>query len=252
MHHDFSGKAVLVTGAGGGIGRATALAFATAGAKLALADIDQAAGEGTATLVRAMGGTALFVRTDVTRAAEVEALVKATVAAYGRLDCAFNNAGIEIEHARITECEESTFDRVTAVNVKGAWLCLKYELAQMAAQGGGAIVNTASVAGLKAAPRMAAYAASKHAVLGLTRTTAVEFAKQRIRVNAVCPGVIRTTMYQRWIDADPTIEARIAALHPIGRVGEAEEVAAVVLWLCSDAASFVTGHAHAVDGGFLT
>ena len=251
MRQGFFGKAVLITGAGGGIGRATALAFATAGAKLALADIDQAAGELTATLVRAKGGTALFVRTDVTRAAEVEALVKATVAAYGRLDCAFNNAGIEIEHARITECDESTFDRVTAVNVKGVWLCLKYELAQMAAQGGGAIVNTASVAGLKAAPRMAAYAASKHAVLGLTRTTAVEFAKQKIRVNAVCPGVIRTAMYQRWIDADPTIEARIAALHPIGRVGEAEEVAAVVLWLCSDAASFVTGHAHAVDGGFL-
>lgn len=251
MDQGFSGKAVLITGAGGGIGRASALAFAAAGAKLALADIDQAAGEETAAMVRSNGATALFVRTDVTRAADVEAMVKAAVAAYGRLDCAFNNAGIEIEHDRITECEESTFDRITAVNIKGVWLCLKYELAQMAAQGGGAIVNTASVAGLKAAPKMAAYAASKHAVLGMTKTVAVEFAKQKIRVNAVCPGVIRTAMYQRWVDADPAVEARVAALHPLGRVGEADEVAAAVLWLCSDAASFVTGIAHAVDGGFL-
>ncbi len=250
MNQGFSGKAVLITGAGGGIGRATALAFAAGGARLALADIDQAAGEETATLARAAGATALFVCTDVTRAAQVEALVKATVAAYGRLDCAFNNAGIEIEHMRITECEESTFDRIMAVNVKGVWLCLKYELAQMALQGGGAIVNTASVAGLKAAPKMAAYAASKHAVLGLTKTAAVEFAKRKVRVNAVCPGVIRTAMYQRALEADPAIAPRALAMHPLGRIGEADEVAAAVLWLCSDAASFVTGHAHAVDGGF--
>ena len=251
MDQGFSGKAVFITGAAGGIGRASALAFAAAGAKLAFADIDQTAGEATAAMVRAKGGTALFVRTDVTRAADVEAMVKAAVAAYGRLDCAFNNAGIEIERDRITECEEATFDRIAAVNIKGVWLCLKYELAQMAAQGGGAIVNTASVAGLKAAPRMAAYAASKHAVLGMTKTTAVEFAKQKIRVNAVCPGVIRTAMVQRWVDADPAVETRVAALHPPGRVGEADEVAAAVLWLCSNAASFVTGIAHPVDGGFL-
>ncbi len=250
MDQSFSGKSVLITGAGGGIGRAAALAFAAAGARLALADIDQAAGEETAMLARAAGGTALFVCADVTRAAQVEGLVNATVTAYGRLDCAFNNAGIEIEHMRLTECAESTFDRIMAVNVKGVWLCLKYELAQMAMQGGGAIVNTASVAGLKAAPKMAAYAASKHAVLGLTKTAAVEFAKKKVRVNAVCPGVIRTAMYQRALEADPAIAPRVEAMHPLGRIGEADEVAAAVLWLCSDAASFVTGHAHAVDGGF--
>ena len=225
----FSGKVVLITGAGGGIGRAAALAFAAAGARLALADIDRAAGEETATLARAAGATALFVCTDVTNAVQVDALVKATVAAYGRLDCAFNNAGIETRHMRLTDCEESTFDRIMAVNVKGVWLCLKYELAQMASQGGGAIVNTASVAGLKAAPKMAAYAASKHAVLGLTKTAAVEFAKKKVRVNAVCPGVIRTAMYQRALEADPAIAPRAMAMHPLGRIGEADEVAAAVL-----------------------
>ena len=250
MNHGFSGKSVLITGAGGGIGGATALAFAAAGARLALADIDQAAGAETEALMQATGGTALFVRTDVTCAAEVEALGKATVAAYGRLDCAFNNAGIEIEHMRITECAESTFDSIMAVNVKGVWLCLECELAQMALQGGGAIVNTASVAGLKAAPKMATYAASKHAVLGLTKTAAVEFARKKVRVNAVCPGVIRTAMYARALKADPAIASRVAAMHPLRRFGEADEVAAAVLWLCSDAASFVTGHAQAVDSGF--
>ncbi|WP_213957699.1 MULTISPECIES: SDR family oxidoreductase [unclassified Variovorax] len=248
--HDFRGKAVLITGAGGGIGRATALAFARAGARLMLTDIGAAASEETASLARAEGGEAMFLQVDVSREAEVAAMVAATVAAYGRLDCAFNNAGIEIETSRITECDEAVFDRIMGVNVKGVWLCLKHELRQMEAQGGGAIVNTASVAGLKGAPRLATYAASKHAVVGLTRSTAAEFARQNIRINAVCPGVIRTPMAARWADLDPDLPARIAAMHPIGRIGEPEEVAAAVLWLCSDAASFVTGTAQAVDGGF--
>ncbi|OUL99176.1 SDR family oxidoreductase [Variovorax sp. JS1663] len=250
MTHDFNGKAVLVTGAGGGIGRATAQAFAAAGARLMVTDVDVSAGEETAALAHAEGGEARFLRVDVTRETDVAAMVAATVAAYGRLDCAFNNAGIEIETSRITECDESVFDRIMAVNVKGLWLCLKHELKQMEAQGGGAIVNTASVAGLKGAPRLATYSASKHAVVGLTRSTAAEFARQNIRINAVCPGMIRTPMSERWANMDPAMPARMAAMHPVGRIGEPHEVATAVLWLCSADASFVTGIAHAVDGGF--
>ena len=249
MHNTFEGKTALVTGGGGGIGRASALAFARAGAKVAVVDISEAAGNETATLIKAAGGEALFIRADVTKAAEVEAMVAATVQAFGRLDCAFNNAGIEEEHMRLAECSEETFDRIMAVNVKGVWLCMKYQLAQMMQQGSGSIVNTASVAGLVGAPKMSAYSGSKHAVLGLTKSAALEYGRRNIRVNAVCPGVIRTAMYDRAVLADAKVAPAVAQLHPIGRIGEAEEVAAVVLWLCSDAASFVTGHAHTVDGG---
>lgn len=251
MTQEFQSKSVLITGATGGIGQATALAFARAGARLMLADLDATAGEALAAQVRALGAEAQFHKADVTQEAEVAELVAASVRAYGRLDCAFNNAGIEIETGRITDCDVSVFDRIMAVNVKGVWLCLKHQLKQMEAQGGGAIVNTASVAGLVGAPRLAAYSGSKHAVLGLTKSTAAEFAKNNIRINAVCPGVIRTAMSQRWFDKDPTMPQRLAALHPAGRLGEPEEVAAVVLWLCSPAASFVTGHAHTVDGGYV-
>ncbi|MBI2770160.1 MAG: SDR family oxidoreductase [Burkholderiales bacterium] len=249
MQADFKGKTALVTGAGGGIGRAAALAFARAGARVAVVDIASAAGEETAQLIRAAGGDARFMRADVTRTADVQAMVADTVAAWGRLDCAFNNAGIEEEHMRLAECSEETFDRIMAVNVKGVWLCMKHQLGQMLAQGGGAIVNTASVAGLVGAPKMAAYSASKHAVIGLTKSAAVEYGRKNIRVNAICPGIIRTAMYDRAIAADPQVEAHAAGLHPLGRLGLADEVAAVALWLCSDAASFVTGHAHTVDGG---
>lgn len=249
MQTNFEDKVVLVTGAGGGIGRGTALAFARAGARVVVADIAAAAGEETAALVEAAGGQAVFIRTDVTRADQVQAMVAQAVATYGRLDCAFNNAGIEEEHMRLADCSEETFDRIMGINVKGVWLCLKYQLAQMLQQGGGAIVNTASVAGLVGAPKMAAYSASKHAVLGLTKSAAIEYARKGIRVNAVCPGVIRTAMYERAVAADPQIGLAAAQMHPVGRLGEVDEVAAVVLWLCSDAASFVTGHAHTVDGG---
>lgn len=252
MHSNFDGKVVLVTGGGGGIGRASALAFAKAGARVAVVDRDVAAGTETTRLIEATGAKALFIQTDVTQAAQVEAMVAQVVAHFGRLDCAFNNAGIEEEHMRLADCSENTFDRIMAVNVKGVWLCLKYELAQMLKQGGGAIVNTASVAGLVGAPKMAAYSASKHAVLGLTKSAAVEYGRKNIRVNAVCPGVIRTAMFDRAVQADPKVGPAVAQLHPIGRIGEADEVASVVLWLSSDAASFVTGHAHTVDGGMTS
>lgn len=252
VQKQFEGKTVLVTGGGGGIGRATVLAFARAGARVAVADIAQDAGQETAALVQAAGGEALFIRTDVTQADQVQAMVERTVAAYGRLDCAFNNAGIEEEHMRLADCGEAIFDRIMGINVKGVWLCMKYQLAQMQQQGSGAIVNTASVAGLVGAPKMAAYSASKHAVLGLTKSAAIEYARKGIRVNAVCPGVIRTTMYERAVAADARIGIAAAQMHPVGRLGEAGEVAAVVLWLSSDAASFVTGHAHTVDGGLTS
>lgn len=249
MSTTFAGKVALVTGGGAGIGRATALAFAQTGARVAIVDIVEEAGREVVSAITAAGGEAMFIRADVVNAAEVEAMVARTVEAYGKIDCAFNNAGIEEEHMRLADCSEATFDRIMAINVKGVWLALKYELAAMLRSGGGAIVNTASVAGLVAAPKMAAYCASKHAVLGLTKSAAIEYARKNIRVNAVCPGVIRTPMYERALQVDPKGTAQVAQMHPIGRVGEPEEVAAVVLWLCSDAAGFVTGHAHTVDGG---
>lgn len=248
----FDNKLVLVTGGGGGIGRASALAFARAGAKVAVTDRDVKAGEETAAQVQALGAEAIFIKADVTQAAEVQAMVAQVVAHYGRLDCAFNNAGIEEEHMRLADCDEAIFDRIMGVNVKGVWLCMKYQIAQMLTQGGGSIVNTASVAGLVGAPKMSAYSASKHAVIGLTKSAAVEYGRKRIRVNAVCPAVIRTVMFERAVLADPKLGQAVTNIHPIGRIGEADEVAAAVLWLSSDAASFVTGHAHTVDGGLTS
>ncbi|WP_310338343.1 SDR family oxidoreductase [Rhodoferax saidenbachensis] len=245
----FDNKVVLVTGGGGGIGRASALAFARAGAKVAVTDRDAQAGQETAAQVQALGQEAIFIQADVIQATQVQAMVAQVVAHFGRLDCAFNNAGIEEEHMRLADCEEATFDRIMGVNVKGVWLCMKYQIAQMLTQGGGAIVNTASVAGLIGAPKMSAYSASKHAVIGLTKSAAVEYGRKGIRVNAVCPGVIRTVMFERAMQADPKQAGTVAGAHPMGRIGEADEVAAAVLWLSSDAASFVTGHAHTVDGG---
>jgi len=249
MSMTFSGQVALVTGAAAGIGRATAQAFAEQGVKVVLADIDEAGIRDGAESIRAAGGQAIAVRCDVTRDAEVKALIEQTLAQYGRIDYAFNNAGIEIEQGRLAEGSEAEFDAIMGVNVKGVWLCMKHQLPVMLAQGGGAIVNTASVAGLGAAPKMSIYAASKHAVIGLTKSAAIEYAKKQIRVNAVCPAVIDTDMFRRAYEADPRKAEFAAAMHPVGRIGKVEEIAAAVLYLCSDSAAFTTGHALAVDGG---
>jgi len=244
-----SGQVALITGGAAGIGRATALAFAAKGITVVVSDVDDGGGEQTIALIRGAGGVGHYMHCNVTRDAEVAALIAAVLERYGRLDYAFNNAGIEIEKGRLAEGDEAEFDAIMGVNVKGVWLCMKHQLPVMLKQGGGAIVNTASVAGLMAAPKMSIYCASKHAVLGLTRSAAVEYAKKNIRINAVCPGVIDTEMFRRAHEADPKKAEFTAKLHPVGRIGKAEEVAAAVLYLCSDSAAFVTGVALPVDGG---
>lgn len=249
MSMSFSGQVALVTGAAAGIGRATALAFAEQGLKVVVADIDETGGKSSVAAILEAGGDAVFVSCDVTSDDQVRAMVEQAVTTYGRLDYAFNNAGIEIEKGRLAEGREAEFDAIMGVNVKGVWLCMKHQLPVMLAQGGGAIVNAASVAGLGAAPKMSIYAASKHAVIGLTKSAAIEYAKKQIRVNAVCPAVIDTDMFRRAFEADPRKAEFAAAMHPVGRVGKVEEIAAAVLYLCSDGASFTTGHALAVDGG---
>ena len=245
---DFKGKCAVVTGAAGGIGRGAALAFAARGAGVVVADIAVDAGRAVVAEIEAAGGEALFVRCDVARNDDVEAMVAAAVARFGGVHCAFNNAGIEEEHHRLAESDEVVYDRMMAINVKGVWLCLKHEIAQMLKQGGGAIVNTASVAGLVGAPKHAIYAASKHAVVGLTKSAAIEYGKKGIRVNSVCPGVIRTAMLERALEREAAWEETLVRMHPIGRLGEVDDVVNAVLWLCSDAAGFVTGHQLAVDG----
>lgn len=246
------GKVALVTGGSSGIGRATALAFAREGARVVVADLQYEGGEETVRLILDGGGEAVFVHADVADAAEVDAMVRGAVEAFERLDYAFNNAGIEGSTAPTAECTEENWDRVIGVNLKGTWLCMRAEIREMLRRGGGAIVNCSSVAGLVGFPGIPAYTASKHGILGLTRTAALEYAQQGIRVNAVCPGVIRTAMVERFTHQDPQTEAQLVASEPVGRMGTPEEIAAAVLWLCSDAASFVTGHAMAVDGGFVS
>lgn len=244
-----AGKVALVTGGGSGIGRATALVFAREGAKVVVADVLVAGGEETVRLIKDAGGDAIFVKADVGQAADVEAMVRKAVETYGRLDCAHNNAGIEGATAKTSDYAWEEWERVIRINLTGVWLCMKYEIPQMLAQGGGAIVNTASDAGLLGVPQMPAYVASKHGVVGLTKTAALEYAKAGIRVNAVCPGVIKTPMVDRITAQRPGRAERMAAAEPVGRMGRPEEVAEAVVWLCSDAASFVTGFPMSVDGG---
>jgi NAD(P)-dependent dehydrogenase (short-subunit alcohol dehydrogenase family) len=241
------GKAGLVTGAAGGIGRATALVLAREGASVVVNDLEarRADGEETVRLVEEAGGRAVFAPGDVSSAADCQRLVEDAVAAFGKLDFAHNNAGVELQ-ASIVDTTEEDFDRVTAVNLKGVWLGMKYQIPQMERQGGGAIVNTASLAGLISAPELGAYVASKHGVVGLTKTAAVECADKNIRVNAVCPALIRTPMTSGL--PEDFLEVLIAP-QAIKRVGEPEEVAEAVVWLLSDRASFVTGTAMPVDAG---
>jgi NAD(P)-dependent dehydrogenase (short-subunit alcohol dehydrogenase family) len=251
MSRTFEDKVALVTGGSSGIGQATALAFGRAGARVVVADVAEDGGEETVELIKKAGSAAIFVHTDVAKATDVAALIRAAVSTYGRLDYAFNNAGIDGEMAPTADCSEANWDHVLATNLKGVWLCMKHEIQHMLQHGGGAIVNTASVAGVVASPGLAAYTASKHAIVGLTKTAALEYAKAGIRINAVCPGAIRTPTLERFVGQAPQLVAQIVAMEPIGRLGTPEEVAEAVIWLCSDGASFVIGTAMMVDGGWV-
>jgi NAD(P)-dependent dehydrogenase (short-subunit alcohol dehydrogenase family) len=251
MTTELEGKVALVTGGTSGIGRDTAVLFAKAGAKVVVAGRREPEGNETIELIRATGNDALFVKADVSKANEVETLVQKTVDQFGRLDVAFNNAGIEGVLAPIVRQSEEDWDRTIDINLKGVWLCLKYEIRQMLKQGGqGAIVNMASITGLVGAPGAAAYSASKHGVIGLTKTAALENAKSGIRINAVCPGFTETPMAER-IFRVPAARKYILSCHPIGRLGRPAEIAEAVVWMCSDRASFMTGQSLVLDGGFL-
>src|SRR5271154_6565534 len=251
MTKEFDGKTALVTGGTSGIGRDTAVLFAKAGAKVVIAGRRELDGNESVELVRAAGGEALFVKTDVSKASEVENLMKKTVEKFGRLDVAFNNAGIEGKWVPIVSQSEEDWDRTIDINLKGTWLCLKYEIRQMLKQGGGgAIVNMSSVAGLMGNATAATYCASKHGVMGLTKAAALETALHGIRVNVVCPAVIETPMADRAF-SDSEVNKWVLGLHPIGRFGRPMEIAQGVLWMCSERASFMTGQSMVLDGGFL-
>jgi NAD(P)-dependent dehydrogenase (short-subunit alcohol dehydrogenase family) len=244
-----AGKVALVTGAGSGIGRASALAFAREGAKVVVSDIDEASGEAVALEISLGGGEVRFVRCDVTRESDVASLVRATVAAFGRLDCAHNNAGGPGKGGLVPEIPAEEWNAILALNLTSVFLCMKHEIPVMIGQGGGVILNTASGAGLVAVPLLAHYAAAKHGVLGLTKTAARENAKTGVRVNAICPGSVETPALRAHMAKDPAIAKGILATQPGGRLGTPDEIAEAVIWLCSDRASFVTGESFVVDGG---
>jgi NAD(P)-dependent dehydrogenase (short-subunit alcohol dehydrogenase family) len=245
----FLGRVAFVTGAANGIGRATALAFAREGANVVVADVSEEGNEETSRMIEELGGSALAVRCDVSRPEDVKAALDKALETFGRLDFAFNNAGVEQPITTAAEITEEEWNRIIRINLSGVFLCMKYEIPLMLKQGGGAIVNTASGAGVKGFAGQAAYTAAKHGVVGLTKSAALDYASQNIRANAVCPGIIATPMMNRFTGGTAKGEQRVIAQEPIGRMGKPEEIAATVVWLCSDAAAFVVGHAMVVDGG---
>ncbi|EPX56992.1 3-oxoacyl-[acyl-carrier protein] reductase [Cystobacter fuscus DSM 2262] len=251
MNGRLAGKAALVTGSGSGIGRATALLFAREGARVIVSDVNVSGAEETVAAIQKKGGEARFIRCDVSKSTEVEALIRGAVEAFGRLDCAVNNAGISGVIGPTGDYPEEAWDRVIATNLTGVWLCMKQEIQQMLKQGGGCIANTASVAGLVGFPMAPAYTAAKHGVVGLTKTAALEYAKANIRINAVCPGLVRTPMITDTTSKNPQIEQALIADEPVGRMADPEEIAEALVWLCSGPASFITGAALPVDGGVV-
>lgn len=249
MEKMFEKKVALITGGSFGIGRATALAFAKRGADIAIADWIE--NKETEEAIKKEGVKVLFVKCDVSRGTDVKTLVEKVIATFGKIDFAFNNAGVEGISAPIHECTEENWDKTIGINLRGVWLCMKHEIPFMLKQGKGAIVNCASVAGLIGFPGLPAYVVSKHGIVGLTKNAGLEYAKLGIRVNAVCPGVIKTDMIDRVTGKNKEVEKQYESMEPVGRMGKPEEVAEAVVWLCSDAASFVTGHAMPVDGGWI-
>lgn len=249
--YDFSGKVALVTGGASGIGRATALAFGESEAWVAVADIDEDRGLQTAYLIQEAGGEALFFKCDFGDPTSIHKMFEQIAKHMGKIDCAFNNAGIEGDAASTVDCSEANWQKVIDVNLRGVWLCMKHEIPFMLKAGAGSIVNCSSIAGLIGFESLPAYTASKHGTVGLTKTAALEYAKKNIRINAVCPGVIKTAMVERYTKNDPEALKQLADGEPMGRMGTPEEIASTVLWLCSDRSSFVTGYPLAVDGGWV-
>ena len=249
MEKIFQDMVAIVTGGSFGIGRATAMAFARQGAKVVIADVVE--NNSTINDIKAEGGEAIFVQCDVGDESSIKQMVEKTISTYGRLDYAFNNAGIEGLSAPTHECTMENWTKTIDINLRGVWLCMKYEIPHLLKQRKGALVNNASIAGLVGFPNIPAYVASKHGVIGLTKNAALEYAKSGIRVNVVCPGVIKTPMIDRFTGKNKEVEKQFETMEPVGRLGEPEEVAAAVTWLCSDAASFVTGHSLTVDGGWV-
>ena len=245
------GKVVIITGAASGIGRATAQIFAREGARVIIADVNEKGGEETLSMINKQGHQGMFVKTDITVETDIKTLIDRAMNAHGRLDAAYNNAGVEGKQALTADMPPNEFDKIIAANLRGVYLCMRYQILAMLKGGGGAIVNTASAAGLIGIPGMSAYCASKHGVIGLTKAAALEYAKSGIRVNCVCPGAIDTPMLSRVTQTDPAVLGQLIASEPIGRMGRPSEIGEAAVWLCSDHASFVTGHAMAVDGGLV-